>query len=64
MGVTNAYQASAVKSGHLKSGQLEGRVDGRIILRWILGIWDVKIREGWNRLRIVSNGMFYRQKVS
>jgi hypothetical protein len=32
-------------------------VDGRRILGWIFGKWDVGVWTGWNELRIGTGGM-------
>jgi hypothetical protein len=44
----------------MKGGHLDDReVDGRIILRLILGKYVVRMAGGWNWLRIVSNGRLW-----
>jgi len=44
--------------GNLREGDRLGDpgIDGRIILRWILGKWDVGVWTGWSWLRIGTGG--------
>jgi hypothetical protein len=45
--------------GNLREGDHWGDpgVDGRIILRWIFGKWDVGVWTGWSWLRIGTGGV-------
>jgi hypothetical protein len=40
----------------MENGYLQDQRDGRIALRWILIKLVVRMRGGWNWLRIMSNG--------